>query len=224
MFITLQRILILTNKYNFAIFGLQNYFSHLCIAKNMLNTEEIIIKAAQNLFTRFGLKKTTVDEIARLAHIGKGTIYNYFKSKEDIFANVIEKETKLLGEKLSDAIQQAATPQEKLRAFVLTRMRYLKELTNYYRALIDDYLEHYPFIEKIRQKSLQEEINFVKDILDEGVKTNVFSIENTEMTAFVLVTALKGLEYPWTVETSLENIGKNIDELLKVLFKGIEKR
>jgi AcrR family transcriptional regulator len=190
----------------------------------MINTKEVILKASQNLFARFGLKKTTVDEIAKLAHIGKGTIYHYFKTKEQIFAEIIDKESRYLREKIYEAIQQAKTPQEKFRAFVLTRMRFLKELANYYSALKDDYLRHYPFIEKARRESFQEELNLVKSILEEGIALKVFAVEDAGLTAFAIVTALKGLEYPWTVETSLSDIEKSVNSLINVLFKGIETR
>ena len=66
----------------------------------MINTKEIILKTSQKLFARFGLRKTTVDEIAKLARIGKGTIYHYFKTKEQIFAEIIDKESRYLREKI----------------------------------------------------------------------------------------------------------------------------
>ncbi|MBC8461550.1 MAG: helix-turn-helix transcriptional regulator [Deltaproteobacteria bacterium] len=50
----------------------------------MEKKEELIIKTAQELFARFGFNKTTVDEIAQKAHIGKSTIYHYFESKEEL--------------------------------------------------------------------------------------------------------------------------------------------
>jgi len=43
-----------------------------------------IIKAAVKRFTKHGLHKTTLDEVARDLRIGKATIYNYFESKEDL--------------------------------------------------------------------------------------------------------------------------------------------
>jgi len=190
----------------------------------MINTKEIILKTSQNLFARFGLKKTTVDEIAKLAHIGKGTIYHYFKTKEQIFAEIIDKESRYLRQKIREAVQQARTPQEKVHAFVLTRLRTIKALTNYYSAMTDDYLQHYSFIEKARKDSFEEELNLVKSILEEGTASKVFTVEDTGLTAFAIVTALKGFEYPWTVETSLADIEQNVNVLISVLFKGIETR
>ena len=183
-----------------------------------------IIKAAQELFARFGFVKTTVDEIARAARMGKATLYHYFRSKEDVFKEVIEKESRILNEKVKEAIDKEETPQKKLRAFVLTRMMYLNELANIYSALKDEFLNHYAFIEKTREKDFYHEIKTVKNILNEGIEKNIFAIQDVELTSFAIISALKGLEYPWSIKVSLPDIEKNVDILLEILFQGILKR
>ena len=47
--------------------------------------KENILESARGLFGRFGPKKTTMDEIALQAGVGKGTVYYYFEDKRDIF-------------------------------------------------------------------------------------------------------------------------------------------
>jgi AcrR family transcriptional regulator len=188
------------------------------------NKKTIIIKAAQELFAQFGFVKTTVDEIARAARMGKATLYHYFRSKEDVFKEVIEKESKILNEKVKEAIDNEETSQKKLRAFVLTRMMYLNELANIYSALRDEFLNHYAFIEKTREKDFYQEIKSVKNILNEGIEKNIFVIKDAELTSFAIISALKGLEYPWSIKVSLPDIEKNIDKLLEILFHGILKR
>ncbi|MCD6517834.1 MAG: TetR/AcrR family transcriptional regulator [Candidatus Aminicenantes bacterium] len=183
-----------------------------------------ILNVSQALFSRFGFVKTTVDEIAKLARIGKGTVYHYFKSKEQVFAEVIKRESNTLQEKIQKALRGKQTPQDKLTAFVKTRSRHLKDLTNYYSALTDDYLEHYAFVEETRQKYLEREIQTVKDILEEGVEKGVFDIEDTKITAQAIVLLFKALEYPWSVKKDKFDIELSTNKFLNILFKGIEKR
>jgi len=184
----------------------------------------IIVQVAQKLFSRYGLIKTTVDEIARAARMGKASLYHYFKSKEDIFREVIARENMILTEKIQEAISKENLPQKKIRAYIITRMKYLNELANIHSALKDDYLEHYAFIEKIREKSFRAEIETIKNILKEGVKKGVFKVRDIELTSFAIISALKGLEYPWSVEMPLPEVEKNIDKLLEILFNGIVKK
>ena len=191
---------------------------------NKLEKKENIIKAAQKLFAKFGLSKTTIDDIAREAHMGKASIYYYFKSKESIYKEVIDLEGKILQEKILADVSNKTTPQEKIRTYSLTRMTEIKELANYYSAIKDEYLDHYSFITKARQSFDVFETTLMATILQEGVQKDIFEIEDIALTAEAIVGALKGLEYRWTIEMPMDEIQNSIDTLLKILFRGIEKR
>jgi len=194
----------------------------------MLNSEkdvkEMIIEAARGIFARFGFSKTTMDEIAKAAYKAKSSIYHYFKSKEEIFREIVVKESRTLKEEITKAINQEDNPQKKLRAYVITRMHTLQKLANFYSALKDEYLKHYEFIEKVRKNHDREEMEIIKEILRDGNEKGVFDIKDLEVTAFAIIVALKGLEYRWVQETDVSKIEKDIDSLLAILFNGIVKR
>ena len=103
-------------------------------------------------------------------------------------------------------------------------MTAVKELANYYSALKDDYLDHYLFIAKARQSFDVFETTLMATILHEGVQKGIFEIEDITLTAEAIVGALKGLEHKWTVEMPIDQIKRSIDTLLRILFRGIEKR
>jgi AcrR family transcriptional regulator len=165
-----------------------------------------------------------MDEIAKMARIGKSTLYYYFKSKEDIFAEVIRKESRILKRKLREKISMASTPQEKLTAYVLTRMKHLKELSNYYSTLTDEYLEHYSFVERERKDFTTFEIDTLKTILVEGIEKGVFQIAEVDVAAQAIAIAMKGLEYPLLVQENANDMENTIHKMLSILFKGIESR
>ncbi|TCP29260.1 TetR family transcriptional regulator [Scopulibacillus darangshiensis] len=56
-----------------------------------LDRKTSILKAAEESFALFGYKATTMDQVARIANVGKGTIYTFFKNKEELFDDIIEK-------------------------------------------------------------------------------------------------------------------------------------
>ena len=186
--------------------------------------KKIIVKVAQKIFSKYGLIKTTVDEIAKAARMGKASLYHYFKSKEDIFKEVVDNENKFLKEKIREAILNEDVPQKKMKIYILKKMEYLKDLTNIHSALKDDYLEHYGFIEKIREKNSREELFTIREILQDGEDKGIFEINDIELTSFAIASALKGLEYPWSINNSVPEIESNINKLLEILFKGIEKK
>jgi len=57
--------------------------------------------AARRVFFQKGYQDTTIEEVAKVARIGKGTVYLYFKNKEDLYISLMEPVTKLIGEKLN---------------------------------------------------------------------------------------------------------------------------
>ncbi len=186
--------------------------------------KQLITQVAQNIFSRHGLLKTTVDEIAKAARMGKASLYHYFQSKEEIFKEVVKQENKFLREKIREAIINENTPQKKMKIYILKKMEYLKELVNINSALKDEYLEHYAFIEKIRGKNSREELYTIREILQDGEDKGIFNINDIELTAFAIASAFKGMEYPWLTGISFPEIEKNIDKLMEILFNGIVKR
>jgi AcrR family transcriptional regulator len=185
---------------------------------------ESILVASKELFSRLGFKKTAVDDIARKAQVAKGTIYNYFRSKEEIYRDVLQKEGKTLIVKIREAMRDQKTPQLKLREMIIAKIKYYKELSLLYeisRQRAEDLL---PVVKKELAEIDRQELNVIKEILEEGVSSSVFQAINIPSTAKALVAAVKGLEIGWSLEMELEGATAEIDDLLQILFHGLERR
>jgi len=77
-----------------------------------------ILEAARMVFARKGYDASGVEDIAEQAGIGKGTLYLYFPSKEQIYLAALLEEARKLNADSRDAMAGAETWQGKLRAFV----------------------------------------------------------------------------------------------------------
>jgi AcrR family transcriptional regulator len=183
-----------------------------------------IVLAAGTIFSHFGFKKATMEEIAAATRKGKSSIYYYFRSKEEIFQAVVEKEAEELKGELMEEIAKYDDPMEQLRGYILVRMRKLKKVTNFYDALKSDYLSHLEFIDKIRRRFDEDEIQIVTHILKTGIDNGKFAIESPELSAVAIVTAMKGLEIPLFIQKSQGNLETRLDSLIKFLFYGLVKR
>lgn len=184
---------------------------------------QTILDMARKIFSRFGLNKTTMDEIAKATRMGKATLYHYFSSKEQIFAEVIKEESRILKDKLDDALENAKTPQEKLRSYIITRIKYLNVLANTYSALSDDYLEHYSSVKKFRQEFSENELQTLAALLRYGVDKKVFSVMKINDVANVMVMALRGLEFALLTSEESEVSDDDINLLTDIMLYGICK-
>jgi len=184
----------------------------------------LILTAARKLFSKYGLRKTTVDEIAKIARISKGTIYHYYKSKEEIFSAVVKHESNLLIHKIKQAIVMEEKPQDKIRTFILIKIKYLKELVNLNEVRKEAVDEVHHLVNIERKVYFKQEIKILKNILKEGNKKGIFNIKNPTIISMVIISALKELERPWVIDEEIVDVEKSLDILLNILFKGIEKR
>ena len=193
----------------------------------MINKEEFrkkIILGAGQIFSRYGFKKTTMDEIAKALKMGKSSIYYYFDSKEKIFEAVILNEANMLRNELTTTIKSVESPVEKMRNYVFVRMKVFEKLSNYYNAIFDKNLDHFDFIETIRAKYDREELAILRLILYHGARKKVFNVTNSEYTAVAVQTALKGLEVPLFWKKKEVNIELRLNAILDVLFNGILRK
>jgi len=186
---------------------------------------ESIVIAASGIFSKFGFRKTTMDDIAKSIRKGKSSIYYYFRNKEDIFEAVLEMEVLILKSKLEEAVDKKKHHKDKLKTYIITRMEGFGSLINFYNAIRNEYLSQFEFIERIRNKYDQEEIGIIQGIFDEGIEMGEFEIEDTYLAAVAMVTSMKGFEIPLYITSKKgQNIEQRVDKLLKMLYDGIAKR
>lgn len=183
-----------------------------------------LIEIASEKFGKFGYKKTSLDDIALATRKGKTSIYYYFKNKEDIFKAVVEKEAQTLSDKMLIALSKANGPEEKLKAYIFTRMEALKGVSNFYDALKNELYDQLNFIDAVREKYLHQEIELIRLILEEGKQKGIFKISDTALTAITIVNILKGLEIPLFAKEEPVDLEARINAFLHILFVGLKKR
>jgi len=185
--------------------------------------KERILSAATNLFSRFGLEKTTMEDIAKAAGKGKSSLYYYFKSKEEVYAEVIRKEIAGLKTTIRKAIEEEDDPYNKFTKFVGTRLNYLNEKADQYTTIKDEYLKHYQFIQNLTADYSDWEMSTIKDIIEYGRDRGLFLVTDSETISRAIFFALKGLEYPWTTNLTRIELEKSVYVLVDILLKGISK-
>ena len=183
-----------------------------------------ILDTSRKMFGRYGMQKTSLHEIAQMARVAKATLYNYFGSKDQIYLEVLNREVNDVIEKITVAVEHAASPADKLKVFLHAKFHYIKEainILNLGREGIDKLL---PKTGNIRKRLFSKEVKVLHSILEGGVREGIFYISNIMLTAQAIGYALRGFEVTWLLEENDMEIGKHLDNLFDIICKGIVVR
>lgn len=183
-----------------------------------------ILDSAREMFAQYGFRKTTLDDIASAAGKGKSSLYYYFKNKEEIFEELINREITSVKNDFISALEAEDTPKEKLRKYILLRMELFQTLVSYFPAIRLEFGEYISYIQKIRTRYDEEEKQIIQTILKLGLDTGQFSLSDIELTAQTIIIAMKGFEFPWAIDIERRKMENDIDAMLEILFYGIMKR
>lgn len=180
-----------------------------------------ILESARALFLRFGKRKTSVDQIARTAGIGKGTIYSYFPSKDEIWGELLQSEADKLITAIEGAVDKARSYRDKLTAYALTRFNYIQrelDVLNLDERILEEF---YPEVEEFREMFLGCEQKLIARLLNEGVAAGEFRPVDTELLAFTIIAVMRGLEIPWIWQRQLVSVEERMHTLLDVFYNGL---
>ncbi|MCF7911270.1 MAG: TetR/AcrR family transcriptional regulator [Candidatus Cloacimonetes bacterium] len=133
----------------------------------MDDQREKIVAAARKLIRYFGIKKTSISDIAKEAGMSQSNLYYYFKNKEAIYTEVIYRESMKLQEKLVTQVEQENDVSAKLISYLRSRFEYLNELRGKYFLLFKEYYSHAEGIKKVRDDFYHFESQTVGKILSE---------------------------------------------------------
>jgi AcrR family transcriptional regulator len=183
--------------------------------------KKVILLAAERVFQKWGLNKTTMEDIASEAGKGKSTLYYYYKSKEEIFNAVVTIEVDEIFAKARESTKEAATAKEKLKKYIVTSINEMKNKISAYTIIRTEIKRNQNFINKLRSQFESKQEQFVKEILTIGVKNKEFRfIDDSE-----LKTAAKtiiGIIHALELYLLLENDdAKQIDMAARIITYGI---
>jgi len=153
-----------------------------------------ILKAAQSLFARFGLAKTTLDDIANAVGMKKTSLYYYYDNKEAIFSEVITHEIGKMLDAARDAVSGQAHAVEKLLAYMRARVGYMRSQVNLHGLAAQVILEVRPLLEELYADLLQQEKTFVKEIIEEGIGNGDFQPCDIEEVTDAVLTVIHSVE------------------------------
>lgn len=159
-----------------------------------VDVRDSILDAAERLLSLYGYSKTTVDDIAQEAGIGKGTIYLHFRGKEEIAISFIDRVNQRVRAKLQEVAESDAPPAEKIRQMLVARVMVRLETARNHDKSIDDLLAAVrPLLHSCRQRWHEAEAEVIACVLREGRATGDFCIDDEMAVARTVILATNSM-------------------------------
>jgi len=183
-----------------------------------------IITAAEDVFTKKGFAEARMDDIAEETGLSKGTLYNYFKSKDDliiaILDRIFQREFKAFDE--MDISKMSST--DIVNRFVDTIAKDIKLMLRL-MPIAYEFLA-LAFRNKTVQKALKVYVNRYMNILvpiiENGIASGEFKEVDPKEVAIAMGAVLEGTILIWVYDKSLVDPEVNIRSGMKLLLEGVK--
>ena len=195
--------------------------------KRFRKNREIILEAAKRVFSRKGFENTTMADIAQAAEMAAGTLYLYFRGKEELFYAVMEEGMNGLLQELKDAITGEKEANKQLRLFVQIPFHFFEENRDFYKI----YLRELPSCSgeearKSKRRCFQGHLDYV-DILEGCLRKQVWSTGAIEYpyreAALMIKGAIDYMIFGSMFEETTQPLTEKVDFLVEVFQKGLAK-
>jgi len=186
---------------------------------------ERILDAADRLLARFGYRKMTVEDLAREAAMGKGTVYLSFRSKAEVALACIDRMAERLLARLETTAAAPGPAEPKLLAMLLERVMHRFDYARPHSASIDGLLDSIraPLLER-RREYFRREAKALATVIEQGRRAGAFTVTDAAAAARACVLATNSLlPYSLSVEElgQRKEIRRRAEEIAHLLLRGI---
>lgn len=170
-----------------------------------MDRRQEILEAASKSFSLFGYKATTMDQVAKIANVGKGTIYTFFSNKEELFNAIVMKMIEELRVEADNAVNINDSFEEKAHKRLMHILKF-RETHLLYAKLIDEEQElRTPAVAEVLQEIEEAILSYITEKIEKAIKNGEVRQCDARLIAYLLFKSYLALVVDW---------GKNHDEQL----------
>ncbi|WP_245810062.1 TetR/AcrR family transcriptional regulator [Hydrogenobacter hydrogenophilus] len=190
----------------------------------MMDTREKLISSAKKLFSQKGYYETKVSDIVADAGLSQGTFYLYFRSKEDIFKELV----RIMSEKVLNLLEEYARKDDDVEKII-------KDATlEFFRIMYEEKPIAYIFLfqlvatnEEFREMYFEKNKKvrkLLRVIAEKGIRSGKFAYKNAENIVNILMGYVRivYLDYLLKGNMPLEEILSMVEEGIDVILKGVK--
>lgn len=191
------------------------------IRKKVLRRQQIL-QAAVEVFGKSSFENANISEIARRAGVAEGTIYQYFRNKQDLFFSIPRERTKVFSGELNLHLQGVTDPREKIRRFVWYYLYFFKTNPDYARSLMLEMRVSRDFRKSGSYKGIRRFTHQALEILKEGQEQGIIRRDvDPYLSRQLLLGILEHVVTRWLLKGEREDMLKCHDAVSDLVLTGV---
>ncbi|MBB1645308.1 TetR/AcrR family transcriptional regulator [Sphingobacterium sp. UME9] len=191
--------------------------------------KERIGQAAMECFERYGLEKTTLEDIAKTVGLNKTSLYYYYKNKEDIFIEVAIRE----GQSFIDTLQKSTLKKKgvenQISFYLESRLNYYTNVLNMNRVSVESLDKILPRFFELYDAMMVQEKAFLTKLLTQAIAHEKLDLTDPENIASVLINFANALKHSTEqqailkrqVEIDYAQSLRDTNFLVSLIFRGL---
>jgi TetR/AcrR family transcriptional regulator len=192
--------------------------------KKETNIKEKITKNALKIFAQKGYFKATVDDIAQATGVAKGTVYLYFKDKQDLYIATIDEHFGRAIAALAEIDAKQTTPSEKMEEIAATYIDYIKHLKTTYMLFTFENInlkgKTLKQMHTVIEPKIKSMIDIIAGIIKKGIQNHEFREVEPQLAAFYFISTIRTI---FLSDFFTSDLSFKTDTVLKLFFEGLKK-
>lgn len=186
---------------------------------------EAILRAAIRVFAHNGYFNSKVADIASEAGVADGTVYLYFKSKEEILHSIFDRSVEAALADGRNQLKEITDPREKLRRIALLHLEWLgadRDLAVVFQVELRGSTK---FMEEFSAAGFAEYLGLIRATIEEGQRAGVFRSElNPNVGAKIFYGALDEMATNWILSKRRYKLAPMADQVLDIFLNGVSAK
>ena len=184
--------------------------------------KQSILQAAIEVFSKGGFRDSSISEIAKRANVAEGTIYQYYKNKEDLFFSIPIQKTIEFSEELDLHLQGITGTFNQIRKFIWYYLYFFKTNPEYGRILMLEMRVSRSFVKTKTYNFLKKSISRILEIIREGQNDGTIRKDvNLYILRQLVLGILEHVVTRWLLQAAKYDLMEYYEDITKLIIDGI---
>jgi len=186
-----------------------------------------ILSAAERVFAAKGFFPTTMSEIAHEAEFGTGTLYKYFRSKEDLYFTLIDEKVGEINQLVKAELSKKTPALERIKKVLRLQFEFIEQNRNFFRIYISERSRFEWTVKDDLGKGIHDKmvayIKALSQVMNQGIKEGEFKPADPVDLAHALVGIVNSFVFEWLISPKPYPLISKMDTVLEIFLRGAER-